>query len=119
MPLLRIDQLTTGMVVESDVKDRSGRLLLRAGVELTERSLRVLQTWGVAGVKVRQTDVGEQGDDDGAQDLDPALLEETRQRLDDLFYHLDRGQPAVAALVPLIHRRIALRLRRQGAAHGH
>ena len=43
MPTLLTDDLAPGMVLAQDVKDRSGRLLVRTGTELTERSLKVLR----------------------------------------------------------------------------
>lgn len=47
-----IDNLVVGMIVTDDVLDRSGRLLLGAGVELNDTHLRMLRTWGIAEVPI-------------------------------------------------------------------
>ncbi|SEP80412.1 hypothetical protein SAMN05421693_10691 [Ectothiorhodospira magna] len=45
-------QAAPGMVLAEDVRDRSGRLLLSAGLPLREKHIRVLKTWGVFQVAV-------------------------------------------------------------------
>lgn len=47
MTVLRLESLNPGMVLSRDVCDRKGRVLLPAGAELTEKHLRIFQTWGV------------------------------------------------------------------------
>lgn len=47
MGMIPIDSLETGMVLASNVNDRTGRLLLGSGVELTQKHLIVLRTWGI------------------------------------------------------------------------
>ena len=47
MGTVHIDNLTPGMLLESDVHDRNGRLLLGAGAELTEKNIYVFRTWGI------------------------------------------------------------------------
>lgn len=54
--MLPINQLTLGMVVAEDVKDRSGRLLLATDRVLTEKHMKVLRAWGVKSVSVYAQD---------------------------------------------------------------
>lgn len=52
MEYVTLDQIQTGMVVEENVVDKSGRMLLPAGKEITEKHLKVFKTWGVTHVAV-------------------------------------------------------------------
>ena len=46
MAILSIDTISEGMVLMSDVRDRSGRLLLECGTEINAKHLRMFRTWG-------------------------------------------------------------------------
>jgi hypothetical protein len=59
MALIRFDNLAAGMLLAKDVFDRSGRLLLAGGTELTPKHIRILQTWGVSEVDINSADVQE------------------------------------------------------------
>ncbi len=52
MGAIRIEQARAGRVTAAEVRDRTGRLLLTAGQQVTGRALRVLRTWGVAEIDV-------------------------------------------------------------------
>ncbi len=101
MALVRIDRLQPGMVLDDDVRDQSGRMLLRSGVELAEKHLTVLKAWGVTEVMV----VGDVGETDaalpgGALNLDSEQLamlhDEVAARFSGATDH-----PAVAELIRL------------------
>lgn len=55
MDVIATENLSPGMVLEKDVHDRSGRLLLGAGAELTGRQIHILRTWGVVEVAISGT----------------------------------------------------------------
>ena len=103
MPRLSTDKLQAGMVLESDVKDLSGRMLLKAGTEIEEKHLKVLRTWGILGVNI----VGE-GSGDGAgepvalQDLPPHVQAEIETEIEQRFTGVDISHPVMAALVELV-----------------
>jgi hypothetical protein len=59
MTLIRFDNLSAGMLLAKDVFDRSGRLLLAGGTELTPKHIRILQTWGVPEVEIDSSDARE------------------------------------------------------------
>lgn len=52
MTTIRISQVNAGQQVAADVKDRSGRILLRAGSELTEKNIKIIKSWGVVEIDV-------------------------------------------------------------------
>ena len=47
MANLNIDSIQAGMVLAADVQDRQGRVLLREGMELNDKHIRMLKTWGI------------------------------------------------------------------------
>ncbi|GAB6041795.1 hypothetical protein [Endothiovibrio diazotrophicus] len=120
MPTLLTDDLTSGMVLEQDVKDRSGRLLVRAGVALTERSLKVLRTWGIAEVTVQEDEQTRQRDavehPHPLAAADPELVTRGMAHAEQLFRHVDMNHPAAAALASLVVERFVKH--NAGAGHG-
>jgi hypothetical protein len=98
--LVAIENLETGMVLASDVYDRSGRLLLGEGAELNQKHLVIFRTWGVL-----EADIVGQGGSDAADavpsDVDPAQLEAARAALAPLFKYSNTDHPAIAELLKL------------------
>lgn len=97
MATLHIDVLQPGMVLASDAIHLNGRVLLRAGVTLTEQHLRVFRMWGL-----------NEADIEGADpqrlhaakliDADPAYVEKQRALLDERFRHTDTAHPVIQEL---------------------
>jgi hypothetical protein len=102
--LTQIDSLEVGMTLANDVHDRTGRLLLGAGVELSRKHLMVLRTWGVMEVSI----VGRE--DDAPKNHLPAeitheQLDTAMAALEPLFCNCDLQHPVMREL----HRLAALR----------
>jgi hypothetical protein len=95
-----IENIETGMVLANDVHDRSGRLLLGAGAELTQKHLVIFRTWGVL-----EADIAGQGNDETIDqipsDVDPLELSAAVQELAPLFRHTNRAHPAIIELMRL------------------
>lgn len=100
MGKVAIENIDTGMVLASDVHDRSGRMLLGAGAELTQKLLVIFRTWGVL-----EVDIAGQGSDDAADqipaDVDPLELADAEQALTPLFLHANRNHPVITELMRL------------------
>ncbi len=99
MGKIAIENIETGMVLASDVRDRSGRMLLGAGAELTQKHLVIFRTWGVL-----EADVVGQGSQTAAQlpeDVDPLQLAAAEEALEPLFRHANRSHPAIIELMRL------------------
>lgn len=100
MGLTQIDNLEAGMTLAKDVHDRAGRLLLGAGVELSQKHLTIFRTWGVMEVDIV-------GSEDGDQSIHlPA--EVTHEQLDaamtalaPLFRNSDLEHPVMRELLRL------------------
>jgi len=83
-----------GMVLASEVKDRLGRLLLPAGIVLTEMHVSSLTRWDVEHIEI-ETSSSEVRE--GRQD-DPEVVERVTRETALRFQRLDRSHPLVAAL---------------------
>ena len=97
MGKVALENIETGMVLSSDVYDRSGRMLLGAGAELTQKHLMIFRTWGVL-----EADIAGQGDEAADQipaDVDPLELAAAEQALAPLFRHTNRDHPVILELM--------------------
>ena len=99
MALVHIDNLTAGMVLSRSICDRSGRLLLPAGAELTEKHFSIFRMWGVLEAEIVGDNVVEEPEATPNQELDPALLCAAREEVELLFVHNDPHHPAIKELV--------------------
>ncbi len=96
MTRIMTNQLEPGMVLDEDVRNCNGNVLIRAGTELADKHIRGLKMWGIDDVAV--VSEGAAGDDSSAGTVDEALLEATRQELSDRFRHTDVGHDAMAMI---------------------
>ncbi len=53
MALISTEEVQAGMVLEKDVKNSHGQVLIRAGMELKDRHLTLIRSWGVTEIVVR------------------------------------------------------------------
>lgn len=97
MAHIPLDDLKPGMVLGADATAVGGRVLLRAGVELTADHLRIFRTWGLVSADIVDGDSAESGADVLA-DVDPARLAEVRKQVDARFVLTDLQHPVIAAL---------------------
>lgn len=97
--MVPIDNLAVGMVLARDVHDRTGRLLLGAGAELTPKHLTIFRTWGVAEADIAGVD-GEEAAPLPAE-VDPQALAAAEEALRPLFRHADLGHPAMREILRL------------------
>ena len=97
MGRINIDDLEPGMVLAAEVKDRSGRILLGPGQEITEKNLRVFRIWGVLEADVQGVEK-EAVDAKNMAQLDPEQLQRSEKEYDALFRHTDRTDPIIQEL---------------------
>lgn len=118
---LRTIYLVPGSVLAEDVRDRTGRLLLPAGLPLKERHLRILMTWGVTEV-VAWCEEGEAqaGEAEGQSvvqadgEPDPQHREQAEEVARDAFRHSDLDMPVMQALYEASVRRLVLEISQKG-----
>jgi hypothetical protein len=100
MGLLSIDNLAEGMVLGSDIHDRSGRLLLGSGTELNARHIRMFRTWGITEADIVGIDDQYCGTSPAA-DIDPACLKSADIELRPLFRNTDLSYPPMGEIYRL------------------
>lgn len=100
MGKVAIESIETGMILASDVHDRSGRMLLGAGAELTQKHLVIFRTWGVL-----EADIEGHGSDDSGDsipaDVDPVEMAAAEREIARIFRHTNRSHPAIIELMKL------------------
>lgn len=100
MGRVAIENIEAGMVLAGDVHDRSGRMLLGGGAELTQKHLVIFRTWGVL-----EADIQGEGSDEAATpaptDVDLLELAVAEEALVPLFRHTNRSHPAIIELMRL------------------
>jgi len=101
MGILRIDQVTSGMVTAGDVRAYNGRLLIASGKELTGNQLMILRTWGVQEVDIVGAGVEERSGRPSPQAVSHEQLELAGERLEPLFSLANREHSAVRELFRL------------------
>ena len=109
MPVVRINKLQPGMILNKNVVDRTGRLLLTSGHEITAKHIRTFKAWGITEVDVEVT--VEEESKAVSLGIKPATVpEDIQNEIDLLFRYNDRRHPAIMELVDLcILRKVELR----------
>ncbi|ANA39777.1 hypothetical protein [Geobacter anodireducens] len=100
MGIVPTDNLEEGMVLAADVHDRTGRLLLGAGVELDRKRIVILMTWGVTEADI----LGGESDSLSStlpSEFPPALMEAAEAELRPLFGENDMEHPVMRELLRL------------------
>lgn len=97
MAILHVDALQPGMVLAADAVHLNGRVLLRAGVTLTEQHLRVFRMWGLNEADIEGVDP-ECPHEANLKDADPAYVETQRALLNERFRHTDNAHPVILEL---------------------
>jgi hypothetical protein len=108
MAIFPIDNLEPGMTLKSAVSDRSGRLLLPAGVELTGKHLNIFRMWGVS-----EADIAAEGDDKdnngaaGDHTDNPLMRAEAQLEVEQLFIRNDPLHQMISELMRIcVSRRV-------------
>lgn len=108
MGTINLEDIQPGMLLEKDVMDRSGRVLLGAGAQISEKHLRIFKMWGVTEAdiqNVRKEEVSAKA----AAGLDPLMLEEAQKQLLELCRHADLNHPFNSELFRLLTFRMVKR----------
>lgn len=114
MALIRISKVKPGQVVAVDVKDRSGRILLKADSVLTEENIKIIKSWGVVEIDVNG-DLAEAALDDEMMTVQPEELQQIELGLSQRFRFLNRSHPFIGELYEICLER---RLKERGLTNG-
>jgi hypothetical protein len=115
MVRIDIEQVTDGMVLQDPVIDLRGRVLMKEGSAMSEKTIRILKMWGVVEVSiVDQPVAGQQVT--VVNTLEPRFIELAEAEAKVLFRHAGRNNPFVDELFRLATLRIA-KARSKGATN--
>jgi len=104
MALIRISNIKPGQTVSTDVKDRSGRILLSANTELTDDNIKIIKSWGVVEIDIK----GEVNDavvDSNLTRVNPEQLQAIDLELSKRFRFLNKSHPFIHELFDVCLRR--------------
>ncbi|MBN1276957.1 MAG: HDOD domain-containing protein [Deltaproteobacteria bacterium] len=97
MGIISTDKLKQGMVLDSDVRDIAGRLLLKKGLQIDLNHVKTLKRWGITEVNI----IDSIGEKVSVLSAEPDQLEEHNEKTKDIFRHCDFSHPAVKELFRL------------------
>ena len=100
MPKVLTENLQPGMVLETDIKDLSGRMLLKAGIEFQEKHFRVLHTWGVLSVDI--IDENDTQETDPLNDLPSEIISQIEREIAKRFSGVDTSHPVMMKLTEIV-----------------
>jgi hypothetical protein len=100
MGRLNLAEIQPGMVLAADILDRNGRVLLKTGLQVTDKHLKILKQWGVTDADIRDVN-REEITAAAVRHLDQEILERAEERHRELFRHTDREHPCIAELFRL------------------
>jgi len=106
VPTTRIDDCTTGMILDADLTGDGGRVLLPAGACLSDSLLAALKGRGVTAISIRGQSV------DSAQpgDFPEKILIQSEEYVRNFFMFVDLNQQAAFELYQLCLPRVAARI---------
>ncbi len=96
MTALNLDQLKPGMILEKDVKNSSGTILVPKGTRLTEKHIKTLKAWGSLNVVKAKSSAGA-----GQDPKDSKLIKEIQRKVELLFCRSNRDHPAIQIMMRL------------------
>ena len=92
MGIIHINKLKEGMVLDDEVRDINGRLLLKKNKTIQSSHIRIFKIWGITEVNIQ----GSNGNKEApTKEDDPEAIEIIRKKTIDLFRHVDLEHPAV------------------------
>ena len=92
MGIIHINKLKPGMILDEEVKDINGRLLLKKDKKIQPNHIRIFKIWGITEVSIR----GNNGSKDTPiNPANPELIEKIKESALDRFRHTDLEHPAV------------------------
>ena len=106
MGVINLEHIESGMILDRDITNRNGLVLLRAGQEITEKHLKILRMWGITEADIKGIDK-EEIMNKAATEIDPQILEEAKIKAYEIFRHTDQEHPFIKELFRLVTLRLA------------
>lgn len=104
-----VQSLKPGRILAADIKNAHGQLLIKKAMEVTDKHLRVLKSWGVVEVQV-EGDPSDTTDEMVVEQFNPEILDKARTEVLARMSHNSMEHPAIDELVRLAVQRRARQL---------
>ena len=102
MTALKLEKLKPGMILDNDIKNFSGKILVRKGTCLTEKHIKILKAWGNPEIYISGCSPRSEENGSDKKDSDhPELLQEARQETAGLFRYANKNNRVVKLLMRL------------------
>ncbi len=108
--MVQTEHLQPGMTLRSDVRDSSGRLLVKADTVLTAHHIKVLKTWGITEVSVHGGTVEGEPPQQSITPPTKAAIECAHEIANELFSLTNHQHPAMQQLFDISVQHIAIEL---------
>ena len=95
--IVHVDDLKSGMVLASDVKDSMGRFLLGHGIALQDKHIQIFKSWGITEADIEGMDQKEVSEEIKLQ-IDPDILEKCENYASVLFQYSNNDHEAIREL---------------------
>jgi len=92
MGITHINNLKPGIVLDEEVRNINGRLLLQKNKQIQPAHIRIFKIWGITEVNIRGSNSSKEV---SASSVDPQQIEKIRESTLDLFRHVDLDHPAI------------------------
>ena len=102
--LVKLDEVVPGMIIEKDVTNIQGGVLLRKDNEVIERHITIFKTWGVTSVYIKETAVFAELDGQSAQQAAEQQIEDMKKNIDAKFSEVS-GDEAMRGIMDAAIRR--------------
>jgi hypothetical protein len=106
MGMIDTQLLSPGMIIDADVVDHTGRVVLPAGTILDDKHRRIFRMWGIAEVHVRESENSTRIDDVSEQ-LDSSTLESSTSAVKALFRHCNLNHVVMQQLFQIAVKKIS------------
>lgn len=100
MSIINIDDIMPGMILAEDLVAPNGRLILTKGSIIEDKHLQIFKSWGVTEAEIEGQN-GSEGRKKLEDTLDPEILEQSKQHINDIFSLVDQGHPAIQEIIRL------------------
>lgn len=92
MGIIHINKLKPGMILDEEVRDINGRLLLKRNKKIQSSHIRIFKIWGITEVNIQGSNGNRQAP---ANPHDPEAIEKIKKATMGLFCHVDLEHPAI------------------------
>lgn len=114
MPILNLDDVKPGMTLAESVRNHQDQLLLESGRRITEKSIRILKSWGIRRLAIKIAPaVSESGEDTVSPGIPPDIDAELKERFFDVA-----ADALMTAIMQAAGRQLAARAPKKKTEHG-